>query len=90
MTLGHLAFEAVGVRGDRQASQPAGVLPQRGEGSVHAGVRPGLVQEQKDVQVRVEAVGSIGDLEGPDGALQAQQLAQLLTDPALRGALPGP
>lgn len=42
------------------------------------------------MQVRVKAIGPVGHFKGPDRALEAQQLAQLLGRPTIRGALPSP
>ncbi|MNT79762.1 hypothetical protein D3C72_2191380 [compost metagenome] len=41
------------------------------------------------MQVRVEPVLAVGDFQGADGALDAQQLAKLLPGPTRGGSPPG-
>ena len=44
---------------------------------------------QQDVQVRVEPVLAVGDFQSANGALDAQELAEVLPCPAGGGASPG-
>ena len=77
------------VRRGGEAGLRAGVYPDRGKEALDAVVCSVLVEKEQDVEVRVEPVSPVGDFEGADRSLDAQELTELLASPAGRGSPPG-
>lgn len=78
----------MGVRGAWEAGLDASVLPERGKQPLDATVGGVLFQEQENVQVRVEPVLPVGDFQGANGALDAQELTELVACAGAGSATP--